>query len=188
MKLTLQRTDLISQITKGNPDSFKDLYEKYKKKVYGTAFLLMKDCDRVEDVVQEVFIQVYKKIKQLKNVDYLDTWIYKITYNCCIKNIIANKKNGASDINLEGISENFLQDKSIFIEDDYIAKEYRNEIISAIYELPPHYYIPIILFYYNDLSVKEIAKIMNCPEGTIKSRLFNSKNILRYKISKIIKS
>jgi RNA polymerase sigma factor (sigma-70 family) len=67
-----------------------------------------------------------------------------------------------------------------------VQQEFCTEVMAVIYELPEYQRISLILFYYNEMSIKEIANIMNCSEGTVKSRLFHGKKYLKDKVAKII--
>ncbi|GEM_PF-4515416 len=76
-----------------------------------------------------------------------------------------------------------ILDNDDFTEIKHLRKELYMELSQAINELPEHYRIPIILFHYYDIKIKDISKKMGCSIGTIKPRLFNAKNILKEKIS-----
>jgi len=178
---------LIQRIKNKDREAFKQLFDMYREKVYRMSYSILKDKNASEDVLQEVFIQVYLKIKDLKHIGAFEVWLYRITMNCCRKFI--NKEN-----KLKIISANESYDGYTDIEDDEInapeniimQQEFCTEVMTVIYELPEYQRISLVLFYYNEMSIKEIANMMDCSEGTVKSRLFHGKKYLKHKIDKVI--
>jgi RNA polymerase sigma factor (sigma-70 family) len=178
---------LIQRIKNKDREAFKQLFDMYREKVYRMSYSILKEKNASEDVLQEVFIQIYLKIRDLKHIGAFEVWLYRITMNCCKKLINKESK-------LRAISVNESYDGYTDIEDDEInapenimvQQELYTEVMAVIYELPEYQRISLILFYYNEMSIKEIANIMNCSEGTVKSRLFHGKKYLKHKIDKVI--
>lgn len=169
---------MVIQLNEYNKDNFKQLYDKYKLKIYKTIYLITNDSSTAEDILQEVFIQVYLKINSLKNASAFEHWLYKITINCCMKNFKKNKRFGI--IEDDSKFYNKSEDNITYLpEENLMKKEVSKEIWKLISLLPKYHRIPIILYYYNELSIKEISTIMKCSEGTVKSRLYYCKNYLK---------
>ncbi len=119
------------------------------------------------------------KINQLNSIETFEPWLNKITLNLCLQYISKNKNNDCYEDNIcIDANEYELQE----IDNIILEKEFKNEIISAIYELTEYQRMVIMLFYYFELSIKEIAELMKCSEGTVKSRLFYGKSRLKEKI------
>lgn len=173
-------SDLIDRIIKGNQTAFKELYDIYKNRVYKTAWVMISDTSAAEDILQEVFITVYSKIYKLKCAEAFESWLYKITVNCCNQYLRKHKSDLVSE---DEVFEQIPEDAVNYPENKAIEKENGVEIINFIYELPLKQRNCIILFYYNHLSIKEIADILECTEGTVKSNLFKGKKALEKKIS-----
>jgi RNA polymerase sigma-70 factor (ECF subfamily) len=163
-------------------DAFASVFNTYHQKVYKMAWLMLRDHQRAEDVVQETFLQVYTKINKLSNNMAFEKWLYKITVNHCYEIIRKHKK--ADLLLLDETIENFTTNSSI-PHMELIQKEVRKKIITAIYALPLKHRTVLILFYFNDLSIKEIAAIISKSEGTVKSRLFYGKKLLKIVLVKI---
>lgn len=171
---------LIDKILNGDEKAFKLLYDTYKKRVYKTIILFFRNHQYAEDITQEVFIQIYQKLNQLKSPEAFESWMNKIIFNLCMKQVLKDKK--FEVIYYDDLSN--IKDVEEMNPENYsINEEFCSEIISLIHELPIYHRIPIILYYYYDLSIQEISKIMKCSQGTIKSRLFNGKNVLKKKIN-----
>ncbi|MGH4118999.1 RNA polymerase sigma factor [Clostridium sp.] len=178
---------LMQRIKTKDREAFKELFDTYREKVYRMSYIILKDKTASEDVLQEVFIQVYLKIRDLKHTGAFEVWLYRITMNCCRKFI--KKENKINTIN---VNENYdtytdIQDNEINTPENIIVnQELCKEVMNVLYELPEHQRISLTLFYYNELSIKEIANVMKCAEGTVKSRLFHGKKYLKDRVAKII--
>jgi RNA polymerase sigma factor, sigma-70 family len=175
---------IILEAKSQNIEALKKLYNLYKPKVYKTAYMILNDSSTAEDILQEVFIQIYSKINKLDNVEAFERWIYRITVNCCMKYFKKNKRFGSL------ITEsNFKEEEDLtdLPEEQLINKEFVQEVWNIICSLPEPQRVPIVLFYYNEISIKEIASIMKCSEGTVKSRLHYGKKYIKENLEKIIR-
>lgn len=172
---------LLDGLKKKDRDAFKELFYIYSKRVYGTAFMILKDKSCAEDIVQETFMKIFQKIHTLKDDKAFETWLYRITVNCCYKYI--KTKDKYIELSIEE-NEAFGEDssESDIPENIIMKKELESEVINHIQKLPPYQRIPIIFFYYNEISLKEIAEIMECSLNTVKSRLHQGKSALRKSI------
>lgn len=167
----------------GDPEGFRKIYEYYNKKVYCSVKMFLKNDKYSEDIAQEIFIIVFANIRQLKSLETFESWLYKIIFNTCIKFLLKNKKEELTNYD---DNEMYQIDNNDFAlpENELLKKELNSKIMRAIYELEDYYRLSIILYYYYDISIKEISKIMKCKEGTVKSRLYNGKRILKKKLFK----
>jgi len=164
--------DLVEGIMSREDSAFEELIDRYGDRLLKVCYLILRETDLAEDAVQEVFIQIYKSIYSFNHRASLYTWIYKITLNKC-RDIL--KKNGDYCTPL---------DTAIIIADTDIEQETLSQLERAnikvlIDKLPSIYREIVILFYFEDLSVKDISNILGEKENTIKSRLLRARNILR---------
>ncbi|MDD7793485.1 RNA polymerase sigma factor [Clostridium sp. 'White wine YQ'] len=164
----MDKIDLIKKFQFGDVDSFEQLYKIYSKKAFGSAYLISGDKDIAEDIVQETFFQCFKEIKKLKEPLAFDVWFYKTLVRYAWKISAKHKKTiPLEDIDYESLSS----------EMDY--RETKLMLDQAIEKLSPSLKTVIILYYFNDMSIKEISKILGCFQGTVKSRLYNAKKALK---------
>lgn len=177
----------VRELKDRNKEAFKKFFNDYRHKIYGTCYMMIHDKHDAEDVVQEVFMKTYLNIHQLKNAECFNVWVYRITVNCARRFIGKNSK-----VKLMAIEEDDCGEYDEF--DDYSLPDvvvFRKECYSALREcisrLPEFQRIAVILFYYNDMSIKEIAEIMQCKEGTVKSRLFNAKRAIKEELEEVEK-
>lgn len=181
----MNEEELIDRVKNNDKSAFKILYETYSGKIYKTAYMIVNDNSYAHDIVQEVFIKIYMNINTLLHNSAFNSWIYRITINCCMKHINDNSKTQLAyeDEELIKVSE----EKSYLIpENSFMKSELHNEIMSYINKIPNLQRITIILFYYNDLTVKEIASAMKCSEGTVKARLSRGRKKLKILIDEKI--
>lgn len=172
---------LIKKSIDGDERAFRELYDKYKGKIFKTAYLMLRDEKGAEDIVQEVFITVYKKIYKLKYAEAFESWLYKITINRCNEYFRKNSKAVVTD------EEDMYQiyDTDIYAQpDERLLTEERNQQLDRIINsLSEKLKTCIILFYYNNMTIKQIADILGCSEGTVKSRLFKAKRAIEKKLN-----
>ncbi len=153
------------------------IYNTYSQKIYNTAFFILKDYQYADDVVQETFLQVYLKIHKLHVAQAFETWLYKIAVSYCLKLLKNIKKTDmiVLDDNIDQFDGNELNIPDNLI----IQKETKVKIRQYIYSLSIKHRVVLTLFYFNNMSIKDIANIIECSEGTVKSRLFYGKKILK---------
>jgi len=174
---------IINELKDRNEATFKFIYNSFKEKIYRTACMLTNDPIISQDILQDVFIQVYTKINKLNHPEAFESWLYKITVNFSLKYMKKCKAHPLV-LNEEVLKEIIETNISYLPEDITLQTELTNSLLTHVYELPADKKTTIILYYYNNLPIKDIAQIMNCSEGTVKSRLFNSKKMLEKKLLK----
>ncbi|AUS98714.1 RNA polymerase subunit sigma-24 [Clostridium thermosuccinogenes] len=176
--------DLLKKARNGDIEAFEQLIEDYQKRVFNIALRMIGNYDDANELAQEVFIRIFKSIKDFKEESSLSTWIYRITTNVCLDEIRKRKNKNVVSLDEEvKLEEGDLQRQ---VEDtrptpDVIAEknEVRKLVKDAIMSLPEEQRTVIILRDIQGFSYEEIAKIMKCPEGTVKSRINRSRQILR---------
>lgn len=174
-------TDLINLIKRcqqRDEDSFEQLYKIYAAKAFRTAYLLVNKRDIAEDILQEAFFECYRDISRLHKPESFETWFYRILVRISWR--MAAKERKASHENLDEYAEFLKDDQTIgSVENDTKTGEIR-EIINR---LKGPLRTTIVLYYYNDMSIKEIGKVMNCLQGTVKSRLHYGRKIIAKEIN-----
>ncbi len=176
--------DLVQQILNGNTNAFRYLVANHQRLVVHIVGRIVQRQEDVEDICQEVFIKVFRKIKHFRGESRLSTWIARIAYNTGISHIRRQLKNEHSYDESPGLvayeKDDELNQKKIEKEE---AKKYLLEMIE---ELPVHYRTVLTLFHLEEFSYKEIEEITGMPEGTIKSYLSRARKILKEKLEKVV--
>jgi RNA polymerase sigma factor, sigma-70 family len=173
--------DIIKKAKDKDMQAFRIIFNTYKQKVYATAYFILKDCQLAEDVVQETFLQIHLNLNKLKDENSFEGWVYKITANLCLA--MLRKKGKYETVSIDDYFDIDLvcEDNELDIPDKaFMKKETLKQIMNVIYSLPIKHRIVITLFYFNDMSIKQITKIVGCSEGTVKSRLYYGKKELKH--------
>lgn len=157
--------ELIKKSKSGNSSAFSNLIKFYEKDLYRVAIAMVKNNDDALDCIQDTILSAYKNIHKLNNEIYFKTWLIKILINNCNNCLCKRKKTISLFYNKEESSyeENF---NGIDLKD-------------AVGRLDRDLRILVILYYYEDLSVKEISDSLKIPEGTVKSRLSRARTRLK---------
>lgn len=175
-------TELVSRIRMQDEDAFTELYNYMYQRVYFMAFSIVKDEYLAQDVVQETFINVYNNVKKLERDMSFIAWINRIAYHCSLKLLVKNETVSISHESAEWGKQGAAIDNHEPLE-PILSKEKAQTIMRYILELSPEYRIVILLKYYEDMKVKEIADCLECSVGTVKSRLNRGKAVLRKQMS-----
>ncbi len=186
-KIILMKTKenvLIEISKKGDISAFEELIETYQNKVFNIAYSMLNNYEDANDVAQEVFIRVYKSIKNFKGESSFSTWLYRITTNVCLDELRKRKNKNVVSID-EDIPFDDGEVTRQIVDDgptpDIIAekKEVREIVNEAIGQLSEEHKTVIILRELQGLSYEEISKIINCPRGTVKSRINRARSALK---------
>jgi RNA polymerase sigma-70 factor (ECF subfamily) len=170
----MDKSKLLKQCQLGDVESFSELYNLYSRQVLGTAYLIAGNSGLAEDIVHEAFLHCFNSIKSLKSIETFDVWFYKIVTRTGWRIVMKNK----GSIKMDEL------DNEISLADPQAAAEFdtcesRLMIHEALSELSMPLRTVVVLHYFNDLSIKDISKVLGCFEGTVKSRLHNAKKQLR---------
>jgi len=166
---------LIKALKNGEDLAFEALIDNYGDKLLRLCYLIIKDLSEAEDVVQEVFIQSYKSVKGFKENSSIYTWLYKIALNKCRTKLKKEKDHSPFDENIE-----IEYDDDV--EYEALCNIERTRIKDIVFSLAAPYREVIILFYYEELSLKEICTILDENENTVKSKLHRGRNKIKQKL------
>ena len=161
-----EEIDLVRDSKKGSDQAFEELINIYKEYLYKMAFIYTKNEHDALDIYQETVYKIYLNIDKLKDSSYFKTWITRILIN---------------NVNMKNRHVNRFKDVEV---EDYIGEieyssiEEKIDLYDAIDVLEEKYKTPIILQYFQDLTVSQISKIMDCNENTVKSYIRRGKKKL----------
>lgn len=161
---------------KNEEQKFTELIEENKLRFYKTAKIILKNDDDIYDAIQEALISIYKNYEKLENEKFFSTWATRIIINKCY-DLLRKRKN-----NIVPIDEFIENNPSMGQNDKYEIDE--SGIKQAMNFLNDDIKLIVVLYYYDNYSVKEISEIVNIPEGTVKSRLSTARKILKQKLGK----
>lgn len=163
----MNEMELVRQLQTGSRTAFDQIYERYHIQAYRTAVLLTGNRADAEDVVQEAFVQVYLHAKELKEPAGFKSWFYRILTRLAWK----CGRNGKREIPDEDIAVRADRADGGDCLSRLIGKEERERVRKAVESLDEKHRSIVVLYYFNNFTTAEIARITGCFEGTVKSRL-----------------
>ncbi len=186
----MERSDreLIRECRRGSKDAFRVLVERYQRKVLSVATGMLHNRDDAMEVTQEAFVKAYRSLDRFKGESSFYTWLYRIVVNLAIDRRRREKRHGTvaledrpgggedleADLPSQRLSDPYQQAKS---------RELGGRIREAIDELTPDQKAAILLREVEGLSYDEISQVMQCPKGTVMSRLHYARKALQEKLS-----
>ena len=180
---------LIEQCLKGQQSSFSELIDEYKNMVFSLSYKMTNSLQDAEDISQEVFIRVYKSLYNFNPNYKFSTWLYQMTLNLCRDRFRKGKIPSVSldsPLNKDDQKDlrSIIPDNQNNPEDIIMGVEQTNFINDLITSLPLKYREVIILRHLKDLSYDEMSKILNISLGSVKTRLFRARELLKNKLKK----
>jgi len=175
---------IIDQIIQGNTQVFAELVERYKDLVFTLALRMMKNREEAEEVSQDTFIKTYKSLNKFKGDSKFSTWIYRVAYNTCLDRLKSNKRKQQT------VEINEYTEHQVKTLDDALslmeAQERKQAIQDCLQLLPSDDCALLTLYYFEEKSLEEIAKVVNITANNVKVKLFRSRKklttILRAKL------
>ena len=169
---------LITRVINGDTQAFEEIYQATYRQVYYTAFSFLKNEQNTLDVMQDTYITALTHLQQLENPERIVAWLNQIAVNKC-KDFLMKKI--PEPIEENSIDTELLEENDNFLPESYVLNAEKRKIILTIMqeELSAVQYQTIILYYFDGMSVPEIAACMECPEGTVKYRLSTARGKIR---------
>lgn len=161
---------LVEKVKKGDNKSFEKLYKLTEREVWFTCISFLKDETTAQDIMQETYITAFLKIQSLEKSSQIKSWLNRIAVNKC-KNYLKGK--GEIQLDDEIFENQAIVDERISIPEEYISDKTKREIILSIMQevLSDVQYQTVIMHYFNEMTVDEIAEVFECSRGTVLSRL-----------------
>lgn len=187
---------LIKEVNQGNKNAFEVIVKRYYQKILNFMFHFLGDKELAEDLSQECFLKLFQNMGSFRGESKLDTFIYSIAKNLCFQHHRKARlqtnlgKSCESDCSLNEVKDYEKETLAVVKSnplDDMINKETLSLILKAISSLPLELRVVFILSEQQNLSYDEIAKILNCPAGTVGSRKWRAVKILRGKLKQVLK-
>ncbi len=173
----------VEDMIQGDESAFDALYHSYSGKLYRMAYVITGNKSDSEDILQETFVKCFLHRRELKEPERFESWLYRILVRTAWRSV---KKR--TDLSLDGILDNpeetgmaerVSRDQASGPLEQVLDREASRELWSAVLGLDVKHRTVILLYYYNELSTREIARITGTLEGTVKSRLFHARKLLR---------
>jgi len=181
MALHDEDSRLISRIRQGDLLALGVLYERHKKQMYRVALAITRDPNAAEDILQEGFLRLYGSVDRFDETRPLAPWLYRVTVNLSYNWVT---RRGRWLVPMEGAMERLRAGPKSSPETVVEQNELQRIVREALNALGFEHRVVLVLFYLGEFSLKEIAHILNLPEGTVKSRLHYGRKRLRSRLER----
>ena len=166
----------ITKVINGDANAFAYLVDNYKNMVFSLAFKMTKNREEAEEISQDTFIKAYKNLPKFKGDSKFSTWLYRIAYHTSLDNIKKNKNNN-NTFEINEITFNQIQSAETILQG--IARKERSKVMDkCLQKLPTEERSVIWMFYYDELSLKEIIEITGLSEANLKVKLHRARKRL----------
>lgn len=190
MLTKIEQTDyqLVERVQRGDKRAFDLLALKYQHRIVNLIGRYIGDADEVMDVTQEAFIKAYKALPRFRGDSAFYTWLYRIAINTAKNHLVSRSRRPPNtDIDIDGE----FQTDSVVLRDDagpesaLVTSELEQAIFEAIDNLPDELKVAVTLREFEGLSYEEIAEVMECPVGTVRSRIFRAREAIEKSIGQL---
>lgn len=173
-------SELIDEMRNGSLTAFDSLMQRYQQLVFTIAYTVGHSEEDAMDISQDVFLKVYQKLNAYRGKGSFKGWISRIAKNESI--------NGLKKINRRKQTENLEETLAMPVsqdpsqEDELLARENRATLLRRLFNLNTRYRLAVVLRYYKDMPIRQIAETMQCSEGMVKNMLYRSLQRLKHEI------
>ncbi len=168
-------SDLVLELQSGSLEALGRLYNRYNRMVYRTAFAITGDAEAAADLLQDVFLRFHRFADRVDPDRPLEPWLYRVTTNLAYTWVKRRRWTRP----LDEVADWLFREKRPSIQFQIELDEEWQQVNRAVANLSLSQRVVVVLFYVNDLSVQEIAEILEIPEGTVKSRLHYGRQTLK---------
>ena len=166
----------INLVMKGDTNAFAVLVDRYKDMVFTLSLKMLKGREEAEEVSQDIFLKIYKSLNKFNGESKFSTWIYKVAFNTCLDRLKKNKRLQP----FAGLDE-FTEPEALSLMnvlDSIEDKERKQMIRDCMHLLPGEDSFLLTLYYFEEQSLEEIAKIIGITPNNVKTRLYRSRKKL----------
>lgn len=185
---------LVQRAVAGDPSAFELLVIKYQRRIQRLIGRMVRDGDLVEDIAQETFIRAYRALHQFRGDAQFYTWLYRIAVNTAKKFLLDMKRDPTVSEN--ALRSNDDEDETSWVKHEPIAdetpetvlaaKEIAAAVNAALMALPNDLQQALTLREIEGMSYEEIGEVMNCPIGTVRSRIFRAREAISSKVKPML--
>lgn len=180
----MSEAEAVEGAKQGDGVCFEFLYRLHKRRVYSLCLRMMHDVEAAEDLTQEAFLQLFRKIASFRGESAFSTWLHRLTVNIILMRL---RKRGHPEVSVEETLETNEEDtpkKEFGSQDQYLAGSIDRVILERVIEgLPPGYRIVFVLHDVEGYEHNEIAEMLGCSVGNSKSQLHKARVNLRYQLN-----
>jgi RNA polymerase sigma-70 factor (ECF subfamily) len=177
-------SEIIAQAQAGDLRAFETLYRKHEHQVYRTALAILSNSQAAEEVLQDCFLRAYKHLHRLNGEPSVSPWLHRVAVNLCYSRLRRNYLCQVT-VSLESLSNCLFPSLGPSPEESTQHSETSAAIQSGIASLDFKHRSVVVLYYLQEFSLEEVAYILDCPVGTVKSRLHYARKELSQRLTSL---
>ncbi len=182
--------ELVRRVQKGERRAFDLLFIRYQHKILNLVGRYLRDTQDIEDVTQEAFIKAFRALPRFRGDSAFYTWIYRIAINTAKNHVVARSRRPPG-VDVDVDDAEFMDGSEVLKEpenpESVMARDQLSAVIdTAIAELPEDLRSAVTLREFDGLSYEQIAEIMDCPVGTVRSRIFRAREFIDKQIEPVL--
>ncbi len=189
--ITLEDAELIERVKTGETQAFSELVLKYQDRIYNTCLRICGHPQDAQDLTQDAFIKAFEKLQSFRHESAFTTWLFRIAMNLAISHLRGAKRRPLQSLN-ESFEASHTQadelirrtgkSKTQSPDETALKTELQQSVVTALYSLDEDHRAVVVLRDIEGFSYDEISHILDIPTGTVKSRLYRGRMMLRDKI------
>jgi len=182
--------ELVRRVKKGDKQAFDLLFSRYQHKILNLVSRYLRDQQDVEDVTQEAFIKAFRALPRFRGESAFYTWLYRIAINTAKNHLVARSRRPPGvDVDIDDAE--FMDGTDVLRESEspeaVLSRDELLEVINAtLSELPDDLRSAVTLREFDGLTYEQIAEIMDCPVGTVRSRIFRAREAIDQRIEPLL--
>ena len=173
---------LVAASKNGDQEAFAQLVRRYQRLVFNLVYRMLQQYEEATEITQETFLAAWQGLSSFRGDARFSTWLYRIAYNCSLKQLELRKRDRALQVALEAKKMLESADDEQRENAELDAHDRQILIQEHLSHLPTKYRIVLILRHLQDMSYEEMAEILTMPIGTIKTHLFRARNLLKERL------
>jgi RNA polymerase sigma-70 factor (ECF subfamily) len=183
--------ELVSRVQAGDKQAFDLLVIKYQRKIMRLLSRMIRDPAEIEDVAQEAFIKAYRALPQFRGDSAFYTWLYRIAINTARNWLAANKRAPSTPSAFENEEGETFNESDVLTdgsnpESEMASRQIAETVNKAINDLPEELRNAIVMREIDGMSYEDIAESMNCPIGTVRSRIFRAREAIATRLRPLL--
>ncbi len=178
----LDDRQLVTASKRGDQDAFSQLVQRYQRRIFNLVYRMLQQYEEASEITQETFLAAWQGLPSFRGDARFATWLYRIAYNCALKQLETRKRDRALQAALQ--AEQALESEDTYKSADAQIDEHERQafVQEHLSRLPAKYRAVLILRHLQDMTYEEMAEILTMPVGTIKTHLFRARNLLKQRL------
>src|SRR5438067_8212291 len=173
---------LVAASKNGDQEAFAQLVQRYQRRVFNLVYRMLQQYEEANEITQETFLAAWQGLPSFRGDACFSTWLYRIAYNCALKQLETRKRDRALQAALHAERALESEDSQIRADAELDAHDQQALVQEQLSHLPAKYRIVLILRHLQEMTYEEMAEILKMPVGTIKTHLFRARNLLKERL------